>query len=109
MQNEWGAEVKAIKNERQELEQDKLKWNQEKEMIQNVQAKDSDLIALDVRGDTNGFTRKRKFFTQIPGSGLEAMFSERHELQKTNEGRIFLDKDPEIFRLIVQYLDTDMN
>lgn len=42
----------------------------------------------------------------IPGSALDAMFSGRHELTKVN-GRIFIDRDPIIFKLVIQYLRSN--
>ena len=41
--------------------------------------------------------------TQIPNSSLEAMFSGRHELKKVDD-KIFVDRDPEVFNLLIQYL-----
>ena len=41
--------------------------------------------------------------TQIPNSSLEAMFSGRHEVKKVKD-KIFVDRDPEIFKLLIQYL-----
>ena len=85
-----------------------VEWEKERDMVRNMQAQDRDIIALDVRGATDGFKLPRKFLTQFPGSAMEAMFSERHEIQKTNKGRIYLDKDPDVFKLIVSYIDNGM-
>ena len=41
--------------------------------------------------------------TQIQNSSLEAMFSGRHDVKKVN-GKIFVDRDPEVFKLLIQYL-----
>ena len=44
--------------------------------------------------------------TSAKGSSLEAMFSGRHELLR-RDGKIFIDRDPEMFKLLVQFLRND--
>lgn len=49
---------------------------------------------------------KKSILTQIPGSGLEAMFSGRHHLELKNNSP-YLQRDPEVFRQLVSYLESD--
>ena len=72
-------------------------------MIENINHISDEIIDLDVSGVTAGFRVRRSLLCQVPGSALAAMFSGRHELKKVN-GKIFLDRDPEVFKLVVSYL-----
>jgi len=43
-------------------------------------------------------------------SMLTAMFSGRHELKRRADGRVFINRDGELFKYILQYLrDSDLN
>jgi hypothetical protein len=44
---------------------------------------------------------------QVEGSMLQAVFSGRHPITKDKKGRAFLDRDPDIFKLVLGYLRTD--
>ena len=66
-----------------------------------------DIVELNVRGDTNGFMVSRKLLCSVQGSALEAMFSGRHALPKI-DGKIFVDRDPTIFRCIINYLSNNL-
>lgn len=63
-----------------------------------------DSISLNVRGDI--LETSVEALTQVPGSGLEAMFSGRHSLTKVG-GRPFVDKDPAIFKHLIWHLEND--
>jgi hypothetical protein len=69
-----------MEQEYEELENEKLKWRNEKEKIDLAQMNNSELLTLNVSGITAGFTLPRKLLTSVKGSGLEAMFNGRHEL-----------------------------
>ena len=49
---------------------------------------------------------KKSVLTQVPGSGLEAMFSGRHHLEFQKDSP-YLKRDPEIFKQLVKYLESD--
>ena len=61
-----------------------------------------DPIVLNVGG--TDFTVSRQTLRKIKGSALDAMFSDRHSLKRTGDGTIFIDRDPEIFKLVIEYL-----
>jgi len=42
--------------------------------------------------------------TKVKDSALAAMFSGRHLLTKTKDGNFFIDRDPDVFSLLVSYL-----
>ena len=52
-----------------------------------------EIIQLNVGGQI--MSVKKSVLTQIPGSGLEAMFSGRHRLEMESENP-YLQRDPEI-------------
>ena len=45
----------------------------------------------------------KSLLCSVPESSLEAMFSGRHKLNKQND-KVFLDRDPTLFRLVLNYL-----
>ena len=63
---------------------------------------DSKYIPLDVNGTF--FDLEREYLPK--DSPLEAMFSGRHPLNLRGQ-RAFLDRDPKIFRYIVQFLKKE--
>ena len=44
----------------------------------------------------------------VPGTYLDAMFSGNFKLEKI-DGKIFLNRDPKIFRMILQYLRNGLH
>ena len=76
----------------------------EKRRIEAVTAKASDIIKLNVGGEK--LTTKRSTLCQIEGSLLASMFSGRWEsnLERDEDGRVFLDFNPKFFILILDYL-----
>ena len=44
--------------------------------------------------------------TSVPETALDAMFSGRHKLTKIDD-RIFIDRDPEIFKHLISFLRSD--
>jgi len=61
-----------------------------------------DLVELNVGGTP--FTTYLNTLTKIPESMLAAMFSGRFPLNKDTHGRVFIDRDPKIFRYILSYM-----
>ena len=43
-----------------------------------------------------------------PDSSLAAMFSGRHTVNLNEQGEVFVDRDPQVFKHIVYYLNHDM-
>ena len=67
-----------------------------------------DIVELNVSGVTDGFTVTKSLMQSFPGSYLDAMFSGNFPLQKVN-GKVFINRDPVIFRLIIQYLRNNIH
>jgi hypothetical protein len=68
----------------------------------NTAATMSEKIKLLV-GD-HAFTTTRETLCMRKGSMLEAMFSGRHNIKPEEDGSIFIDRDGEHFKLILNYL-----
>jgi len=81
---------------------EKMVWDQQKEEMVSKFLIDDDIIELNVGGTV--FTTYLQTLTKIPESMLAAMFSGRFPLNKDSTGRIFIDRDPRIFRYILTYL-----
>eukprot|EP00696_Hemimastix_kukwesjijk_P006907 gnl/Hemi2/18749_TR6205_c0_g1_i1.p1 gnl/Hemi2/18749_TR6205_c0_g1~~gnl/Hemi2/18749_TR6205_c0_g1_i1.p1 ORF type:complete len:132 (-),score=68.92 gnl/Hemi2/18749_TR6205_c0_g1_i1:238-633(-) len=60
------------------------------------------ILNLNVGG--RRFTTSRNTLCAFPGSHLEAIFSGRHRVQKDNEGCFFIDRDPNLFAIVLSYL-----
>ena len=67
---------------------------------------DSDeMVKLSVRGVTVEVSLQT--LLKVPDSSLEAMFSGRHLLPQKN-GKIEIDRDPVLFRHVIQFLRNDL-
>ena len=64
------------------------------------------VVELDVGGECSGFKVSRSLLTSVPGSALEALFSGRHPVEKI-DNRVFIDRNPVIFREVINYLRND--
>ena len=60
------------------------------------------IVKLNVGGKR--FTTSLQTLTRDPNSMLAAMFSGRHEVQTTEDGSFFIDRDGTYFRFILNYL-----
>ena len=60
------------------------------------------IVKLNVGGKR--FTTSLQTLTRDPNSMLAAMFSGRHEVQTTEDGSFFIDRDGTNFRFILNYL-----
>ena len=76
-------------------------------MIAKAQFNLSDILTLNVSGVTEGLTVPRNLLTSVEGSGLEAFFSGRHELEMV-DGNPYINRDPDTFLLLLQYLRNDL-
>ena len=64
-----------------------------------------DTLHLNVRGTY--FLISKRLLTSVPDSALEAFFSGRHQVELVDE-KIFVDRDPKIFRQLIIYLHSGM-
>ena len=73
-----------------------------------MNAIDDEIVQLNVGGVTKGFTVTRELMKTIPGSYLDAMFSGKFQLKKV-DGKVYLNRDPEIFKLVLRYLRNQVH
>eukprot|EP01125_Pyxidicula_operculata_P012270 TRINITY_DN4028_c0_g1_i2.p1 TRINITY_DN4028_c0_g1~~TRINITY_DN4028_c0_g1_i2.p1 ORF type:complete len:309 (+),score=42.96 TRINITY_DN4028_c0_g1_i2:22-948(+) len=93
--NQLSQEEKRLILERETFEKEKL-------IVAEKNLVTDDLVRLNVGGKE--FVTTRTTLTSVKGSMLEAMFSGRHQLQPGSDGRFFLDRNPDLFKRILQYL-----
>ena len=71
-------------------------------MSQNLGSRIPSIVKLNVGG--SHFTTSLQTLTRDPNSMLAAMFSGRHEVETTEDGSFFIDRDGTYFRFILNYL-----
>ena len=101
-------EIENFKGQKEQFEKDKKEWDNEQKMVKEKSVSTMDeIISLNVGGVTKGFMVRKSLLTSIPGSALEAMFSGRHALHKL-DGKVFVDRNPDVFMRIIDYLRNNM-
>ena len=71
-------------------------------MIEKINSTNNDILDLNVGGAV-GIQVSKNILCQVPETPLESMFSGRFNYKKI-EGKIFVDRDPDIFKLIINYM-----
>jgi BTB/POZ domain len=93
------AEMEALKRQQDDLEL-------EKESMNTLAPDASDIVTINVGGEVILQATRDTLCLAAPGSRFAALFSGRWEdhCVKDAQGRIFLDHDPELVRMIVNYM-----
>eukprot|EP00123_Amoebidium_parasiticum_P010362 comp20058_c0_seq1/m.24651 comp20058_c0_seq1/g.24651 ORF comp20058_c0_seq1/g.24651 comp20058_c0_seq1/m.24651 type:complete len:532 (-) comp20058_c0_seq1:91-1686(-) len=99
----WEAKQR-LKEEQLSTQEERAQFAREATLVAERNAKASDVIRLNVGGAKYETTRST--LCSVPNSMLCAMFSGRHRLFADQEGRIFLDRDPEAFAYVLHFLRT---
>jgi hypothetical protein len=87
------------------LKEDEKSFALERSRVVDINLASQNTIKLNI-GGTNFDTTRATVCSQ-PGSFLEGILSGRHaEIQKDDSGRIFVDRDSEMFRYILNFLRT---
>eukprot|EP01089_Gocevia_fonbrunei_P011433 TRINITY_DN2473_c0_g1_i1.p1 TRINITY_DN2473_c0_g1~~TRINITY_DN2473_c0_g1_i1.p1 ORF type:complete len:314 (-),score=73.88 TRINITY_DN2473_c0_g1_i1:71-1012(-) len=94
------TERTKLKREKEELENKKKDWNQFANKLDKTQL--SERIKLDVGGKI--FATTLTTLVACQGSYFEAMFSGRWDLKKQEDGSFFIDRDPFVFRFVMNFL-----
>lgn len=76
----------------------------EKEWITKANKSGKKIFKLNISGITVGFELSKDLLCKIKGSHLEAMFSGRHRLNVNEQGQVVLDRDPILFKYIIDFL-----
>jgi BTB/POZ domain len=92
-------EMATLKHQRAELEHEKASMN-------TLSPDASDIVTINVGGELILQATRDTLCLAAPGSRFAALFSGRWEdhCVKDAQGRIFLDHDPELIRIIVNYM-----
>ena len=72
-------------------------------LVADLNAASSDILTLDISGEKT-VKVSRALLTQVKGSSLDAMFSGRHTLNVQQNGAIFVDRDADVFLMVISFL-----
>jgi len=97
--------MKEIDTARRELDADIAQFEEMKKKLEAMYHDHNDVVDLNVGGQK--FSTLRSTLTKYSGSMLDAMFSGRHPMTKDKKGNYFIDRNPDIFRLVLEYLRID--
>lgn len=75
-------------------------------MVQELNQQMQTIFSLNVSGVTEGFTISSATLCSRPNSKLAALFSGQNKLNLIND-KVFIDRDPTIFRHLINFLRTD--
>jgi len=103
LQTELDQEKQRLKTQRSELDSKRKTW-EESQLAQSSAEKVHfpSKIKLDVGGQL--FTTSLSTLTQIGGTYFSVMFSGKVKVQPDKEGNYFIDRDPLVFSLILNFL-----
>ncbi|XP_026193188.1 influenza virus NS1A-binding protein homolog [Cyclospora cayetanensis] len=88
--------------ERERFRQEVLAFESERQRIVDSSIAAETVVDLNVGGVV--FETSRQTLIQQRGSFLENLLSGRHHVARDRQGRIFLDRDAEMFRVILNFL-----
>ncbi|PHJ18549.1 kelch repeat and k+ channel tetramerization domain containing protein, partial [Cystoisospora suis] len=101
-EEEKEAHRRRIVLEREKFRQEAEALDGEKRRIVDTNIATETVVDLNVGGVI--FESSRHTLVQQPGSFLEALLSGRHHISRDKQGRIFLDRDSELFRILLNFL-----
>ncbi|KAL8272103.1 hypothetical protein Esti_003946 [Eimeria stiedai] len=88
--------------ERERFRQEVVAFESERQRVVDSNIATETVLDLNVGGVV--FESARNTLTQQKGSFLEALLSGRHRVGRDRQGRVFLDRDAELFRIILNFL-----
>ncbi|PFH37847.1 kelch repeat and K+ channel tetramerization domain containing protein [Besnoitia besnoiti] len=101
-EEEKEAHRRRILLEKERFRQEAEALDAEKRRIVDTNIATETVVDLNVGGVV--FEASRHTLVQQPGSFLESLLSGRHHVSRDKQGRIFLDRDSELFRIILNFL-----
>lgn len=93
---------RGVAHEYEKFRQEYGLFEAERQRLVNPQLAAESMVDLNVGGTV--FETSRSTLVQQSGSFLEAMLSGRHPVSRDRYGRIFVDRDPEHFRTMLNFL-----
>ena len=100
--SEWEEDNRRLGVEREKLRQQQESFTHEKKRIADHNAATEVMVELNVGGTS--FQTARTTLCQQQDSFLAGMVSGRHSVDRDRAGRIFIDRDGEQFRSILNFL-----
>jgi hypothetical protein len=91
-----------LEAKRTALDEERARLDAEREQVAGLVSTQANKVKLQV-GD-HSFTTSRDTLCRVKGSMLEAMFSGRHAIKAEEDGSVFIDRDGEHFKFILNYL-----
>eukprot|EP00923_Selenidium_pygospionis_P004328 GHVN01006913.1.p1 GENE.GHVN01006913.1~~GHVN01006913.1.p1 ORF type:complete len:739 (-),score=136.93 GHVN01006913.1:59-2275(-) len=88
--------------EREKLIQEQSLFDSEKKRVVDTSIAAETMVEINVGGIV--FETSRHTLTQQKGSFLEGLLSGRHHVSRDRQGHIFLDRDSELFRTLLNFL-----
>lgn len=98
---------KKLDLERKQFYQEVHAFEEEKRKVIDTNVAAQTMVEINVGGVV--FETSRSTLTQQPGSLLEGLVSGRHQVARDKNGRIFLDRDAELFRTLLHFLRDPSN
>lgn len=102
VEQEGSQRRRAVAHDYEKFRQEYGLFEAEKQRIVNPQLAAEATVDLNVGGTV--FETSRSTLAQQSGSFLEALLSGRHQVSRDRQGRIFVNRDPEHFRTILNFL-----
>jgi BTB/POZ domain len=102
----WAELQQLQQNDLATLQRQRAELEQEKASMNMLATDASDIVAINVGGELILQAHRDTLCLAAPGSRFAALFSGRWEdhCVKDAQGRIFLDHDPELVRMIVNFM-----
>lgn len=100
--SEWEEDQRRLSLEREKFRQQQESFAHEKKRIVDHNAATEVMVELNVGGTP--FETARATLAQQPDSFLAGLVSGRHSVNRDKSGRIFIDRDGDQFRSIVNFL-----
>ncbi|KAA6383007.1 MAG: hypothetical protein EZS28_021470 [Streblomastix strix] len=107
--------MKALDEQEKQLQAEREKLDKEKSVFQRIKSENAkpgsannneEILELNVGGKV--FTTLRKTLVQNKDSVLAQLCTGKNQQARDKDGRIFIDRSPKTFALILEYLRTDV-
>lgn len=96
------AKKKKYKHQREDLLKEKDDWEKDKKALEKASNPTNEVVNLNI-GGLKGVTTSLDVLTSDKGSNLEKLFKGDHK-QKMIDNEVFIDRDGETFKLVINYL-----
>merc|ERR1719238_2150995 len=102
LEQEGHGKRRTVAHEYEKFRQEYGLFEAERQRLQQPHLAAEATVDLNVGGTV--FETSRSTLVQQSGSFLEAILSGRHQISRDRSGRVFINRDPEHFRTILNFL-----